>query len=80
MQELSLRFQLPQERGTYVDLVDNEDVQLMFDEWQEYADQPSTASSAKLQVPRPRSAIYDLVLRAAGLGGGSRIGGGPMSC
>ena len=80
MQELSLRFQLPQERGTYVDLVDNEDVQLMFDEWQEYADQPTTASSAKLQVTRPRSAIHDLVLRAAGLDGESRIGGGPMSC
>ena len=45
-----MRFQLPQERGTYVDLVDDEDVQLMFDEWQEYASQPTTAASAKLQV------------------------------
>ena len=50
LQELSLRFQLPQERSTYVDLVDDEDVQLMFDEWQEYASQPTAAVSAKLQA------------------------------
>ena len=71
VQELSLRFQLPQERGTYVDLVDNEDVQLMFDEWQEYADQPTTASSAKLQVrlTGPYSAVHALSPRVAVLDG-----------
>ena len=34
----------------YVDLVDDEDVQLMFDEWADYLSSPDFVSSAKLQV------------------------------
>ena len=50
LQGPQLRFQLPHERNTYVDLVDGEDVQLMFDEWADFTSSPGYISSAKLQV------------------------------
>lgn len=45
----SLRFQLPSEPNTYVDLVDDEDVQLMFDEWADYTSN-GRHSTAKLHI------------------------------
>ena len=59
-----LRFQLPNERNMYVDLVDEEDVQLMFDEWADYTASPNYVSSAKLQVGRRRAAPLCALLRA----------------
>ena len=49
LQGPSLRFQLPSEPNTYVDLVDDEDVTLMFDEWADYVS-GGRHSSAKLHI------------------------------
>lgn len=59
----TLRFQLPNERNMYVDLLDDEDVQLMFDEWSDYAASPECVSNAKLQVRSCGSSQADSVAR-----------------
>lgn len=53
VQNPSIKYQLPSEPNLYVDLVDDEDAQLMFDEWMEYTGSASAASksgSAKLHL------------------------------
>ena len=45
------KYQLPGSNNTYVDLVDDEDVKLMFDEWAEYLEeQGKAARNAKLHI------------------------------
>ena len=66
LQGPQLRFQLPNERNTYVDLVDDEDVQLMFDEWADYVASPECVSSSKLQV-RPLPGSLSLSPQSAAL-------------
>ena len=46
MQNPSLKYQLPSEPNVYVDLVDDEDTQLMFDDWHDYSS--STKNASKL--------------------------------
>lgn len=63
----SLRFQLPSEPNTYVDLVDDEDVKLMFDEWADYV-AGGRHAAAKLHIfvdwqqPQPRASSRDSAL------------------
>ena len=45
------KYQLPGSNNMYVDLVDDEDVKLMFDEWAEYLEaEGKGARSAKLHI------------------------------
>ncbi|KAK9861158.1 hypothetical protein WJX84_004717 [Apatococcus fuscideae] len=46
----SLRYQLPSDPNVYVDLVDTEDVKMMFDEWQEWLAEEKRPSSSKLHI------------------------------
>ena len=48
MQNPSLKYQLPSEPNVYVDLVDDEDTQLMFDDWHDYSS--STKGASKLHL------------------------------
>ena len=51
MQMSNTKFQLPGSTNMYVDLVDDEDVKLMFDEWADYlAAEGKGARSAKLHI------------------------------
>ena len=56
------KYQLPGSNNTYVDLVDDEDVKLMFDEWAEYLEEIGKAArNAKLHIyvdysEKPRNA------------------------
>ena len=50
VQAPSLRYQLPSDPNVYVDLVDTEDVKMMFDEWQEWLAEEKRPSSSKLHI------------------------------
>ena len=51
MQISNTKYQLPGSNCTYVDLVDDEDVKLMFDEWADWLREEGKASrNAKLHV------------------------------
>ena len=51
MQIANTKYQLPGSNCTYVDLVDDEDVKLMFDEWADWLQEEGKASrNAKLHV------------------------------
>lgn len=50
LQSPSIKYQLPSEPHVYVDLVDDEDTQLMFDEWQEYTTSANRSAAAKLHL------------------------------
>lgn len=50
LQAPSLRYQLPSDPNVYVDLLDTEDVKMMFDEWQEWLAEEKRPSSSKLHV------------------------------
>lgn len=45
-----MKYQLPAEQNVYVDLVDDEDTQLMFDEWHDWAISQNKSASAKLHL------------------------------
>lgn len=45
----SLKYQLPSEPNVYVDLVDDEDTQLMFDDWHDYS-QSKRDATCKLHL------------------------------
>ncbi|KAK9820412.1 hypothetical protein WJX72_010037 [[Myrmecia] bisecta] len=49
-QSLPIKYQLPSNPSVYVDLVDDVDVTLMFDEWQEYMSTQKGNASAKLHI------------------------------
>ena len=49
LQNPSLKYQLPSEPNMYVDLFDDEDTQLMFEDWHDYSTTQKTAS-AKLHL------------------------------
>ena len=49
VQAPSLKYQLPTEPNVYVDLVDDTDTELMFDEWNDFTSKNRT-SSAKLHL------------------------------
>ena len=46
----SIKYRLPSEPTMYVDLMDDEDTQLMFDEWNEYVHSEGRQSGAKLHL------------------------------
>lgn len=51
VQVANTKYQLPGSNNTFVDLVDDEDVKLMFDEWAEYlAELGKAARNAKLHI------------------------------
>ena len=51
MQIANTKYQLPGSNCTYVDLVDDEDVKLMFDEWADWLQEEGKASrNAKLHI------------------------------
>ena len=50
LQAPALKYQLPTEPNVYVDLVDDEDTQLMFDEWHDFSTAQNKSASAKLHL------------------------------
>lgn len=51
VQVANLKYQLPGSNNLYVDLVDDEDVKLMFDEWADYlAEEGKASRNAKLHI------------------------------
>lgn len=50
LQSPSLKYQLPTDTNVYVDLLDDVDTQLMFDEWHEYSNAPTRKANSKLHL------------------------------
>ena len=50
LQSPSLKYQLPSEPNVYVDLVDDEDTQLMFDDWHDYSSSIKNPSKLHLFI------------------------------
>ena len=72
MQSPSIKYQLPSEPNVYVDLLDDEDAQLMFDEWHEYTQSALKAANAKLHLFvdwHRRQPLSETSLRKDRLGG-----------
>lgn len=50
LQEPYLKYRLPGDPDVTVDLIDDEDVKLMFDEWADFQADPSSPKTAKLHI------------------------------